>query len=363
MTELEKARQIIDEADARMAELFVKRMEAVKIIARYKTEKGLRIEDPEREAAVIEKNAAALSAADLRDWYVGFLKSNMEISKSYQRRLRDGMRVAFSGVTGAFADIAAARIFPEATRVPCRDFKAAYESVAAGECDVCVLPVENSQNGDVGQVMDLAFFGDLFINGVYSVPVVHNLLALPGATLDGIKKVVSHPQALGQCAAYIHEHGFETLEVVNTAVAAKTVGESGDKTVAAIASEEAGRQFGLVRLEGRINGDDVNSTRFAVFSRTKAETRDAGRFIMLFTVNNESGSLSRAIEMIGKNGFNMRALKSRPAKELIWSYYFFVEGEGDIDSAAGKKMLLDLSSCCNSVKVVGRYAKDVEFRG
>ncbi len=361
--ELEKARKTIDDADAKMADLFVKRMDAVKVIAKYKQENGLRIEDPEREAKVVEKNAARLRDPEMRDYYESFIKSNMEISKKMQRKLFDGMRVAFSGVTGAFADIAAARIFPEAVRVPCRDFKTAYEQVESGECDACVLPIENSLNGDVGQVMDLAFFGGLYINGVYEVPVLHNLLAVPGAVLSDIKTVISHPQALGQCASYIHEHGFEQKEVVNTAVAAQTVSERGDKTVAAIASEEAGRRFGLIKLEGRINGDDVNTTRFAVFSRTKADEKDPGRFIMLFTVNNEAGSLSRAIRVIGKHGFNMRALKSRPAKNLARSYYFFVEGESDVGGKNGKNMLSELKKWCNTVKVIGSYKKDVELRG
>ncbi len=363
MTELEKARLEIDRADKLMAELFESRMNAVKTIALYKKENGLRIDDPAREKAMIEKNAGLIKDEELRDYYVRFLRNNIDVSKAMQHRMMDRMRVSYAGVEGAFANIAARRIFPEASAMAYADFKAAYEAVVGGECDCAVLPIENSANGDVGQVMDLAFFGPLHINGVYDIPVIQNLLAVKGAEIGDIKTVISHPQALGQCAEYIHRHGFAQIESVNTAVAAKQVAEMGRKDVAAIGSEEAAEKYGLIKLEAHINGSSVNTTRFAVFSRTDAAVKRPGRFIMVFTVNNVAGSLGRAISIIGEQGFNMRALKSRPAKELVWSYYFFVEGEGDVTSDAGKTMMRKLSACCNSLKIVGCFEKEIILQG
>ncbi len=116
------------------------------------------------------------------------------------------MTVAYSGVEGAFANLAAQRIFPSARCLPYADFKAAYRAVEKGECDCVVLPIENSFNGDVGNVLDLAFFGTLHINGVYEAEVVQNFLGVKGASVSDIKKVISHPQALGQCATYIEKH-------------------------------------------------------------------------------------------------------------------------------------------------------------
>ena len=113
------------------------------------------------------------------------------------------------------------KFFPDCVPVPCQDFKAAYKSVENGECEIAVLPIENSYEGDVARVMDLTYFGSLYINGVYDISIVQNLLANDGADLDSIKTVISHPQALGQCADYIKKHNLSMEEAVNTAIAAK----------------------------------------------------------------------------------------------------------------------------------------------
>lgn len=362
MTDLEKARQIINETDRDMAKLFEQRMDAVKTVAAYKKEHGIPVDDFGREDEIIKKNAALIKDEDYRSYYVNFLQETIAVSKKMQHRLLDGMRVAYSGVEGAFANIAAERIFPDAVCVSCPDFKSAYNSVVNGECDCAVLPVENSYNGDVSQVIDLAFFGSLYINGVYEVEIIQNLLAVKGTTMDEVKTVISHSQALGQCADYIEEHGFATQEAVNTAVAAKMVAESGRHDIAAIGSDEAAKKFGLKKLESHINKSSTNTTRFAVFSRVpKAASSKDGHFIMLFTVKNAAGSLGRAVSVIGEHGFNLRALKSRPTKELIWDYYFYAEGEGNINSDSGKAMRKELKKCCSNLKVVGSFEKEIKI--
>ncbi len=360
MTDLEKARQMIDEADREIARQFEKRMNAARLVAAYKKERGLPILDTAREQAIIERNREWITDESYRAYYVPFMEHTMAVSRAFQSRLMDGMRVAFSGVEGAFADIAAGRIFPEATTVPHKDFKAAYDAVVGGDCDCAVLPLENSYNGDVGAVMDLAFFGPLHINGMFDIAIEQNLLAVKGTTMDQVKTVISHPQALGQCADYIREHGFDTVEAVNTAVAAQQVAEWGRHDIAAIASDEAAQKYGLKKLEARINKSNQNTTRFAVFSRTpKSESPADSRFILLFTVKNEAGSLGQAISVIGSHRFNLRALKSRPARDLIWSYYFYAEGEGNIASDDGKKMLEELGTCCDQVRVIASFEKEI----
>lgn len=359
MTDLERARQIINETDVEMARLFERRMEAARLVADYKKAHGLPVDDLTREAELLKRNAQLITDEEYRAYYVNFLQYVIGLSKKLQHRLLDGMRVAYSGVEGAFANIAAERIFPDALTEGFRDFKAAYDAVVNGECDCALLPVENSHNGDVGQVLDLAFFGPLFVTGVYEIDVVQNLLAVPGATLADVRQVISHPQALGQCAAYIREHGFEAVEEVNTAVAARKVAEWGRRDVAAIGSEEAGRKFGLVKLEGHINESGSNTTRFAVFSRAERAHSPADKhFIMLFTVKNAAGSLGRAMSIIGEYGFNLRALKSRPTKELVWDYYFYAEGEGDIHGGQGQAMLRELKKCCSHLKILGSFEKE-----
>ena len=358
--DLLKVRKEINEIDKEMADLFVRRMKAVEEVAEYKKERGLAILDEARENEVIRQNASLVEDDTLRGYYVNFLRDTMAVSRSYQGYLMNGMKVAYSGTEGAFAHIAANKLYPNAKKVAFSDFSSAYQAVEKGECDVAVLPVENSYNGEVGQVTDLMFSGSLYVNGMFDLPITQDLLAKDGARIENIREVVSHPQAFGQCAEYIKKHGFVCHEFANTALAAKWVADSDDLTIAAIGSREAAEIFGLTVLDHDINESKRNSTRFAIFSRVanKRIAKDSGvHSILLFTVRNEAGALARAIDIIGQHGFNMRTLRSRPMKELLWEYYFYVELEGNIQSEEGTSLLESLGEFCDKLRFAGTYIK------
>ena len=219
MDSLTEARKVINEVDEKMAELFMQRMSASKMVAEYKREHGLPILDQKREDELIEQNCQYIKDEQLKSFYISFLRDIMKTSRAYQHMLVSGAKIAYSGVEGAFAHIAAGRIFSEGNCISCRDFKAAYDSVVSGENDVAVLPIENSYAGEVGQTIDLIFSGTLFINGIYELEIRQNLLGVPGATVEDVKKVISHPQALSQCHDYIELRKLETEEANNTAFA------------------------------------------------------------------------------------------------------------------------------------------------
>ena len=357
---LDKAREIINNVDKEMAELFAKRMEAASVIAEYKKECGLPILDAQREEALIRRNSEYIEDPTLRGFYINFLKSTIEVSRSYQSLLMNGMRVAYSGVEGAFAHIAASRFFPTATKIGYKSFEDAYSAVERGECDVCVLPIENSYNGEVGRVSDLLFSGSLYVNAVTELSVTQDLLGTKDATVESIKQVFSHPQALGQCSEFIRAHGYKECEYENTALAAKYVSEKNDPSIGAIASAEAAELFGLKVISSNINSSATNTTRFIILSRSENphSSNEMGvHTLLLFTVRNEAGALAKAIDIIGKHGFNMRSLRSRPMKELLWQYYFYVEAEGNINSEEGRAMMKELSQYCDRLKSAGSYTK------
>ena len=359
MDALQEARKIINDVDRQMAELFVRRMQAAEMVAQYKQAHGMPILDTAREEDVIRNGIERVSDDTLRGYYTDFMRDTMAISRRYQQMLIHGMKVAYSGVEGAFAHIAALRLFPEAQKIAYPNFKDAYDSVVDGQCDAVVLPLENSYAGEVGQVTDLMFSGPLYVNGTLALSVTHDLLAAEGATLDSIRTVVSHPQALSQCDVFIKSHGFSQTPYENTALAAKYVAELNDPTVAAIASAESASHYGLKVLAEGINRSQANTTRFAVLARS--ENRNVSKvhgahFMLVFTVRNEAGSLARALNIIGAHGFNMRTLRSRPMKELLWQYYFYVEAEGDVRSYEGRCMLEELAVCCDKVKCIGSFA-------
>ena len=360
MNDLTESRNRIAEIDAKMAELFEERMHISKDIADFKKERGLSVKDEQREKSLIEKNKTAIKDEEITPYYVNFIRNVIDISCSYQERLMSGMKVAYGGTEGAFAYIAAKAMFPDARLISNHDFMDAYRSVVDGECDCAVLPIENSVAGEVGGVMDMMYSGSLYVNQVHSLPIRHQLLALPGADISAIKTVISHPQALSQCAGYIRQHDFATLDAANTSAAAKHVAELNDPSFAAIASEETASLTGLSILDHDLQDDGSNTTRFAAFSRNRNAVPDSSghegdNFILVFTVKNEAGSLSQALNIIGAHGYNMRSLKSRPMKNLQWSYYFFIEAEGNISSQNGRDMMQELSALCAGLKLVGTY--------
>lgn len=346
----------INDIDTQLLGLFEQRMQAVSGIAAYKQARGL----PIRNTDTRPQSTAVLSDPEIAEYAPLFLNCLSELSVRYQTKLLSGMRIAFCGAEGAFAFLAAGQLFPEALRRGYPDFGGAYAAVERGECDCAVLPLENNSAGEVGAVLDLLYSGSLYVNRVAAFPIRHCLLGNPGATLADIRTVHSHPQALSQCAGFLSGLGAETQEAPNTALAAKTVKESGDTTLSAIASEEAAAYFGLTVLRRDIADSCENATRFAVLSRVP--NRDAAgdnqHFLLLFTVPDRAGALVQALNILGVHGYNLCCLRSRPMKGLIWRYYFYVEAEGDPLTADGQAMLRELSALCGSIKLVGVFSAD-----
>jgi len=360
MDQLEDIRKRIDEVDAQIAPLFERRMELVREVTAFKTAHGLATSDPAREDEILRRGAARIQDRDIREYYVSLQKEVLALSRDWQRRLSTGLRVAYSGVPGAFAYIAALRLYPGATLVSFPGFEEAYQACENGECDVAVLPFENSFAGEVSSVTDLMFSGSLYVNQVIAVEAEQNLLGLPGADKSKIRKVYSHPQALAQCADYIQRNKMVTREMSNTAVAAQRVAQKQDPLCAAIGTAEAAALYGLEVLEPRINTSRTNTTRFAAFSRmlrldTVNKRKMDKHFILMYAVKNEAGALAQTLNIIGAHNFNMCNLHSRPMKELLWSYYFFVELDGDVATDEGSSLLQELAPFCDRLKLVGSF--------
>ena len=284
------------------------------------------------------------------------------------------MKIAFSGIKGAYAETAAKITFPGEEIIPYSSFSRAYKAVSDGKCDYGILPIENSYAGDVSQVLDLLYFGNLNIVKVVEMPIKHCLLGINDADINNIKKVYSHPQALEQCKNYIENAGYEIEAMSNTAMAAKAVAMGIDATIAAIAGKETAKLYGLSVLDSDIGDSPDNTTRFAtICPRSKylratkclfgglgtSDTQDSKsttqEFSLVFTVKDEAGALAKAVTAIGKRGFNMKSIQSRPSKKISWSYYFYVECEGDIEKENGKLLLQDLKECCENIRVIGNY--------
>jgi len=365
MDKLNLSRKNISEIDRQIAELFEKRMTEVKTVAEYKKEHGIPVFDKIREKELLSKNCDFIQNQEIKPYYTLFQNNVMDISKKYQEQLISGLKVAYSGVSGSYAEMAAKKLYNNCILVPKNSFHDAYYSVENGECDVCVLPIENSYAGEVTQVIDLIYSGSLFINQVINMPIYHALLSTKDASVENIKTVISQSQALKQCDEYIYKNGFAVKECENTALAGKIVKDSNDNTLAAIASVETAELYGLKILEKNINISGNNTTRFASFSRVQNKPisnklREDEHFIIVFTVQNKAGALAQTLNIIGAHGFNMRNLRSHPKKTLNWEYYFYIEADGNINTQNGQDLLHELSAVCAGLKLVGTYYEQSE---
>lgn len=351
---LEKARIAIDRIDGEMARLFQARMEAVAQVAAYKAERGLPVLDEAREAQVRKRNLDRLPQDHpLRAYYRDFLQYNMSLSRQYQAGLLGRDAVAYQGVPGAFSHIALTRLFPHARALACPTFGAVFEAVKAGRAAYGVLPFENSQAGDVAEVLDLCMANPgCYVQRMYDLPVTQNLLGLPGAALGGLRRVLSHPQALGQCREFLERMGLEAEPRANTAMAAQQVAEVGDPTLGAIASRETAALYGLQILCPDISQERDNTTRFLVIG--KEPPQRGNRFSLLFTVPHKAGTLARVVEAIGSQGYNMESIKSRPLPHTAWEYYFYTELVGVPEEA----LLTALGGLCSSLRLLGRYERE-----
>lgn len=351
--ELAAVREQINQIDAELARLFAERMDAVGRVVAYKAANNMPVLDAARERQVLARNLALLPNEKLKPYFQQFLQYFMDLSKDYQRAVLQQNTVAYAGAEGAFASQAARELFPNYRYHSCVDFANVFQEVLGGQAAFGVIPFENSYTGEVGEVFDLLFKHNCYIQAICDLPIRQNLLALPGAKLSGIKKVYSHPQALSQCAAFLQEYALQPQPYANTALAAQYVADGGDKSAAAIASAESAQLYGLEILAPNINSSSQNTTRFIVIGR---ELKACGsHFNLLFTVNHNAGQLARVMSLIGDMGFNMESIKSRPLRDLPWQYYFYVEIEGNVADAAAQELLTKLKTNCHTLKVLGNY--------
>ncbi len=353
---LSAARREIDAVDAEMAALFCRRMDAVRNVAAYKQANGLPVFDASREQAVIEKNVARLPDDNYKEYYEDFIQYVMSLSRAFQHAALGRDVVAYQGVEGAFSHIALHQIFPHAREKAYPTWAEVFDAVSRGDAAYGVVPFENSQAGDVSEVLDLCYaHPELSVCDMYDLPVSQNLLGVPGARLSDIRRVISHQQALQQSAQFLKSLKLETQACPNTAAAAKAVAEAGEKSTAAIASRETARLYGLEVLAEDINTTETNTTRFIVIGKTPNTTGD--RFSLLFTVEHKAGQLAGVMEVIGARGFNVVCIKSRPMPRVPWEYYFYAEVEGDLSAGASRELLHALSDVCKTVRVLGAYVR------
>jgi arogenate/prephenate dehydratase len=267
------------------------------------------------------------------------------------------MRIAYQGEPGAFSEAAARRVDVEAQLVPCRSFEDVFDAVEHGPANFGVLPIENSIGGSIHRNYDLLLEHQIPIVGEVELPVIHHLLALPGATLEQLKRVYSHPQGLAQCERFLRTlKGVDVIATYDTAGSAKMVADSGATDAAAIASARAGEVFGLVSLAASIQDFDDNVTRFIVIGRRPIRNEVADKTTIVFTVPNEPAALFKALSVFALRGIDLTKLESRPIPGRPWEYLFYADVAAARDSLTCARALGHLAEFAPTLRMLGSYA-------
>jgi prephenate dehydratase len=267
------------------------------------------------------------------------------------------MRIAYQGEPGAFSEAAAQRVDTAAQLMACRSFEEVFDAVDAGPAGYGVVPIENSIGGSIHRNYDLLLAHELTIVGEIELPVVHHLLACPGATLDGLKRVYSHPQGLAQCERFLRTlNGVEVVATYDTAGSAKMVADAGQRDAAAIASARAGEVFGLTPLASSIQDFDDNITRFLVIGRRPFPNSVPDKTTIVFTVPNEPGALFKALSVFALRGVDLTKLESRPIPGRPWEYLFYADLASARDTLTCSRALSHLAEFAPMLRTLGSYA-------
>lgn len=270
--------------------------------------------------------------------------------------------IAFMGVEGANADLACRQACPYMQTLACASFEDVFEAVASGRAQLGMIPIENSQAGRVAEIHNLLPRTNLHIVGEFFQHIEHQLMAPKGATLETVKDVYSHPQALMQCRNHLRELKLETHPYSNTAQAAKDVAQWNDKSKAAIASPLAAELYGLTVLKQHLQDSNDNTTVFIIISKTPADpNHEKERVIttLLFTIRNIPAALYKSLGGFATNGVNVVKLESYiPGGLKNEAAQFFLSFEGHPDQKHVQRALEELGFFCKKVQVLGVYSAD-----
>src|SRR3954469_15485841 len=268
------------------------------------------------------------------------------------------MKIVFQGEPGANSHLAIRKVYPDSEAVPCATFEDAFAALSAGDAHLGMIPVENSVAGRVADIHHLMPASGLHIIAEHFMPVRHQLLAVKGAKLAGIKTVESHVHALGQCRKAIRKFNIKPIVAADTAGSAREIAEAGDPSRAAIASRLAAQIYGLDILAEDIEDEAHNTTRFIVLSReSKWAQSGAGPVIttFLFRVRNVPAALYKALGGFATNGVNMTKLESYMIEGSFFATQFYADVEGHPED---RKLVLafeELSFFSKEMKILGVY--------
>jgi chorismate mutase/prephenate dehydratase len=351
---LEDLRKKIDEADARIVQLIAERIRIAQEIGREKQGKGKQIEDREREKNVLENVRRIAREKDL----------NLEDIENLYRQIvtvskrRQGIVVAFQGEIGAYSEEAALHFFGPSIQVkPYESLDDVFKAVEQDEVHFGVVPIENSLEGSISRVYDLLLDSSLKVCGETELRVAHCLIASQETRLDSIKRVYSHPQALGQCQTFLRHLDLELIPTYDTAGSVKMIKEKAITDGGAIAGARAAEIYGMKVLAKEIEDNPNNFTRFFILSQQDSLPSGNDKTSIVFSVKHKPGTLYAFLKEFAARNISLTKIESRPTRQKPWEYNFYLDFEGHREDKASQEALKNLDQISLFIKVLGSYPK------
>lgn len=371
MRNIEEVRRDINQIDHEILQLFLKRMRCSEEVSDYKMANGGQVLVPSRETQLLDMMLRDIPD-DLKLEYSSLLRTTTRLSRKHQyglmleaepdrlklnltERCKHPATVYYGGMPASYADMASRELYPDAERVAMDSWEDVFQAVSSGKADIGVVPVENSTAGTVNEIYDLLQKYGLAICASRIKIIQHCICGCKGASLDDIKEVHSHPQALRQCEQYIKQHGYSAVTETNTAVAANHVSQLGDPTVAAICSESAAELYNLEILEKHVNDGDLNQTRFIAVTKNLSVDPEDMRVSLVLTLPHVVGSLYGSLATFSDYGVNMTEIHSRPITDMPWNYCFYIDFDGNLLDKNIRALVYQLMQECAFVRVLGSY--------
>ena len=377
---MQEIRTEIDRIDDELVEIFARRMNAVSKIAKVKAEGGTSVAHPDREREIILRTTGQVP--ENLSGYTRILMNNLfDLSRSYQKQLmRDGeaeltrkikaavsdttnvlpqkARVACQGIAGAYSQLSCDKLFPMADIMYFKSFEGVFSAVEKGMCQYGMLPIENSTYGAVSEVYDLLRSRDVYIVRGTKLQISHALLANGGAKMAGIKEIVSHEQAFGQCSEFIAAHPDINITVCeNTATAARIVAESGRLDLASISSPECAGLYELNILDENVRNESGNYTRFICISRNMEVYPGADKMSLMLATEHRPGALYSIIAKLASLGVNLSKLESRPIPGRDFEFMFYLVLDASVYSEEVLSLLGDMSEGSEMFRYLGAYSE------
>ena len=353
-------RDRIDLIDQQLLDLISQRARLAEVVAEIKTRDGGQSEQghfyrPEREAQIL-RGIRAANPGPLKDEAITWLfREIMSACLAHEKPLT----IATLGPSGTFSELAAIRAFGHGANLSFEpEIQDVFRAVHNAAADFGVVPLENSTEGSVTRTLDCLSQSTLTICGELDLPVDQQLLAHPDAPQTP-KTIVGHAQSLAQCRQWLDHHypQVERLTVASNAAGAIMASEQPD--VMALGAELAASRYGLKIVARNIQDDVRNTTRFAVLGRDPVPPSGADKTSLLVSVNNQPGALARLLAPLADNGIDVSRIESRPARDRVWDYVFFIDFTGHQQDPAVRAALDALAPHCGHLRVLGSYPQPV----